>query len=269
MQNKLVVTALGAFGFGALMSWAITADIYELRLDKEHEGCDDLIANKTEHIWALQDRLDNPPKEAPDYSDWGVIDSTPTETETISTETEAIPTEDPNQMSFTDMSDSDGIISIVETVEETRSNLEKLIDTYTADQDTKAGFVDKATNSIEQDKVPPFVISRATYAWDEEGEHYDKITLTYFPNDRVLLDDEEDPIEDVAATVGWRSLSQFGGESEDPDVVFIRNRRMEVDFEVIKEENKSLPLHIKYGMEKEEFRVNKAAGTIKLRREDE
>jgi len=247
MQRKLFVTALGAFGFGALAGWAVTADIYEKRMKQETAQLDELVANKTEHIWALQDRIE------------------------YLTRNDEAANGDPNQISTDELIETQGEIELPEdeTPEETRTNLQRLIDTYTADPDAQEEFVNMTTQSTEDDNAPPFVISRATYAWDEEGEHFDKITLTYYPRDRVLLDDEEDPIKDVVRTVGWRSLSQFGGESEDPDVVFIRNRRMETDFEVIKDEETPLPLHVKYGMEKEEFRANKAAGLIKFRQEDD
>jgi hypothetical protein len=72
----------------------------------------------------------------------------------------------------------------------------------------------------------------------------------------------------VGNTLGWKNLSQFGGESGDPDTVFIRNQRLETDFEVVRDDESPLPLHIQYGMGKEEFKVNKAAGTLRLRDED-
>jgi hypothetical protein len=84
-----------------------------------------------------------------------------------------------------------------------------------------------------------------------------------------LLDDDNDPVDDIAGMIGWRSLSNFGGESGDPDVVFVRNDRLLSDFEVVRDDESELPLHVKYGMSEEEFKTNKAAGTLKLRREDE
>lgn len=273
MQRRLIFTAAGAFGFGALVSWAVTADILEKRFKEERAGYDQLLGDKTRHIWALQDRLDNPTG----IAGW----SRPTNI--------TVSDVDPNQEVLIEVSTSNAALSNVEfvnnveeaeeeevseipegeTPEETKTNLQKLIDAYTANQDASDEFTNIMSGSIEVDKSPPFVIPRAVYTWDEEGEHYEKVTLTYFPRDRVLLDEDEDPIEDVAGFVGWRSLSQFGGESEDPDVVFVRNRRLETDFEVVKEDSAQLPLHVKYGMEKEEFRANKAAGLIKLRQEDD
>lgn len=288
MQNKLIVAAVGTFGLGALVGWAISADIHENQLIDERASYDKMIKEKTEHIWALQDRIERnwvatvssndssltqPIGEVVNSSQmelivdindvvggWGVtqpVNQFETKEEPVVVE-ESVPEETEEES-----------VPEGETPEETRTNLQNLIDTYTADQDAQEEFVNIATRSVDIDKTPPYVISRAMYAWDEEGDSFAKITLTYFPRDRVLLDDDEDPIADVASTVGWRSLSQFGSESEDPDVVFVRNRRMETDFEVIKEDESDLPLHVRYGMEKEEFHVNRAAGRIKLRQEDD
>jgi hypothetical protein len=267
MQTKLIATAVGAFGLGALFGWAITADIHERRFRALEEEFDEAIGEKTRHIWALQDRaeaiwLQN--KQPFSTADEVTVD--PNQTELI--DVDVLSAEEPYLDVPVYEEDEGEEVPEGETPEETRTNLQKLIDKYTADQDAKDEFVDIVAESVN-DKSPPFVISRFVYAYDEEGSSYEKITLTYYPRDRVLLDDEEDPIEDVGNTVGWRNLSQFGHESEDPNVVFVRNRRLETDFEVIKEDDAQLPLHVKYGMEKEEFRVHKAAGLIKLRQEDD
>lgn len=155
-----------------------------------------------------------------------------------------------------------------EPEEVTRANLQSLIDQYTASDSTEESYKIVQVAG-ELDKAPPFVISREDFAYNEEYDDYEKITLTYYQNDRIVLDSEEDVLNDVATVVGWRNLSQFGGDSEDPDVVFVRNHRLQTDFEIVREEDSSLPLHVKYGMEKEEFRVNKAAGLLKLRQEDD
>ena len=270
MQKKLIATALGAFGFGALVGWAVTSDIRDKQLKNERKLYEEMIHYKTEHIWALQDRLDR----IDGGNSFGVMTDTdivdmnfvikPPKMTVTATGT-VIPKEgtDQEQLDFTSEEVPEG-----ETPEETRTNLQRIIDTYVSDPDAQDNMLNLVTNEIE-DNSPPFVISQAIYAWDEEGESYDKISLSYFPRDRVLLDDEEDPIDDVNRTIGWRNLTQFGGESGDPDVVFVRNRSLKTDFEVIKDEESQLPLHVKYGMEKEEFRANKAAGLIRLRQEDD
>ena len=67
---------------------------------------------------------------------------------------------------------------------------------------------------------------------DEFGEldDYDTISLTYYA-DKVLTDENDEPIDDIDDIVGLDSLETFG-EYED-DSVFVRNDRMRVDYEIL------------------------------------
>ena len=76
----------------------------------------------------------------------------------------------------------------------------------------------------------PYVISFAEFQEDEE--HYDKISIEYFEFDNTLADDREQIIPEVDETVGRRNLSRFGQGSEDPNIVYVRNERLHVDFEI-------------------------------------
>lgn len=74
----------------------------------------------------------------------------------------------------------------------------------------------------------PYII-----AYDEfMGSDFQQKQLTYFEGDDVLMDDTDDqPIPDVQRVVGRENL-RFGHASGDESVVFIRNDRMSMDFEV-------------------------------------
>lgn len=245
MNVKLISAGAGVFGLGALVGWALTADHFERKMHERLDISDARIDHLRETVVALTNFIE-------EYGD------------------ETAPEEVLGEVSETDEA-SEGPVPTDEEIEETRSGLQALIDTYTTGESSApdlAQFVDRVVSS-EVDRTPPFVISMQQYSWDaDEGDEYDKITLKYYPRHRMLLDDEEEPVEDVANTIGWRNLNQFGGDSGDPDTVFIRNRRMRTDFEVVRDDESELPLHIKYGMGKEEFRATKAAGVLKLRPED-
>jgi len=265
MQHKLFATALGAFGLGALVSWAVTADIHEKRLVLERAGYDELLKDKTDHIFALKRQQESVSRQLSDtLRRVGDIELPKSENQQ---ELDFVEPEEQVLDVLVERPEEDSEVPEGETEAETRTKLQSLVDEYTANPDAQAAFAEIISNAEEFDKVPPFILSRGDFAWDEEGEHYEKITVKYYERDRIVLDDDDDPM-DVANTLGWRNLNQFGGVSEDPDVVFIRNRRMNTDFEVVREEGE-LPLHVKYGMGREEFNVNKAAGIIRLRPEDE
>ena len=74
----------------------------------------------------------------------------------------------------------------------------------------------------------PYVISPLKFA--EENE-YDVISLTYYA-DGILVDDAGDPIENVAHVVGLEFPEHFGEYTEDPDTVYVRNERLQTDYEI-------------------------------------
>jgi hypothetical protein len=77
------------------------------------------------------------------------------------------------------------------------------------------------------DVIKPYVISP-----DEFGEidGYAEITLTYYA-DGYLTDDQDELVEDVDGTVGYKSLEHFG-DYED-DAVHVRNDNLKADYEIL------------------------------------
>lgn len=76
----------------------------------------------------------------------------------------------------------------------------------------------------------PYVISHDEFY---EGEkEYDQNSVTYFEGDGVLVDERDSPIDDTDMTVGDPNLQRFGHGSLDNNIVYVRNERLEIDFEV-------------------------------------
>lgn len=102
------------------------------------------------------------------------------------------------------------------------------IDDYTSELN-KNGYTNysnaesKGVDYVER----PYVISP-----DEFGEShgYQQRSLIYF-NDKVLTDDDYELVEDVDGVVGLDSLNHFGEYEEDS--VFVRNDRLEADYEIL------------------------------------
>ena len=85
----------------------------------------------------------------------------------------------------------------------------------------------KGVEPVEDER--PYVISP-----DEFGEKdgYENVTLTYYAAG-VLTDYFDNVISNVDEVVGFDSLDHFG-EYED-DVVFVRNEKMETDYEILRD----------------------------------
>lgn len=70
---------------------------------------------------------------------------------------------------------------------------------------------------------------------EEEMEAYDNfedISLTYYAEDDILCDDQDQVIEDPEAVIG-DVLTKFGLKSGYPDTVFVINKRVRAIFEVL------------------------------------
>jgi hypothetical protein len=80
--------------------------------------------------------------------------------------------------------------------------------------------------------MKPHVITLEEFA--EEMDNYDKLTIYYYEDDDTLADEDEQIIEDIANIIGDEALSRFGDGSDDPEVVYVRNDKLEIDYEVIR-----------------------------------
>ena len=89
-----------------------------------------------------------------------------------------------------------------------------------------AGYTSKYTS---RPKNTPYVISPEEFG---EKDDYDRTTLFHY-TDGTLTDDNDEPVDNVEATVGNNYVLHFG-EYED-DTVFIRNDRMKTDFEILRQ----------------------------------
>lgn len=107
-----------------------------------------------------------------------------------------------------------------------------------------------ASNTKKEDEVPVKmedlkpnrkinIITPEMFA--NEKPYYDKVTLYYYGVDDMLVDEERDPV-DISESIGLSSLSHFG--EYEKDVVYVRNDRLECDYEVIQYADESFRDHL-------------------------
>ena len=89
----------------------------------------------------------------------------------------------------------------------------------------------------------PEVISMESFVEDEE---YEKETLIYYEGNGVLTD-QFDHVIDLDKTIGREPLNHFGEEEE--DTVYVRDRNLMVDYEVVLEHKDSPPTALMEGDE--------------------
>lgn len=75
----------------------------------------------------------------------------------------------------------------------------------------------------------PYIISLEEFS--EGGEIFDKISIYYYSEDGVLVDDNKEVVVDVDEMIGNDTLSCFVDNFS--EVVYVRNERFNIDYEVI------------------------------------
>ncbi|ADD80961.1 gp070 [Rhodococcus phage ReqiPepy6] len=79
----------------------------------------------------------------------------------------------------------------------------------------------------------PYILSRQEF--EDCDLDYDQNTLTYYEGDNVLTDERNVPINNgVISIIGGEQNLRFGHWSDDANVLYIRNDRLSVDFEIVR-----------------------------------
>jgi len=86
---------------------------------------------------------------------------------------------------------------------------------------------------VSDGKEEPFLISEDEYMAGELN--YAQVTVTYYVADDVLTDERDMPMDDVDRTVGQENLDKFGQKSSDPNTAYVRNHRLEIDYEIVRD----------------------------------
>lgn len=78
------------------------------------------------------------------------------------------------------------------------------------------------------DRTQPYLISCDEYT--DEFSHHDKVSLYYYRDDDVLCEeDNEEPIDDIEATVSYDALSTLDMQT----TVWVRNEPLGIDYEIM------------------------------------
>lgn len=76
------------------------------------------------------------------------------------------------------------------------------------------------------DRTQPYVISSEEY--NDEFIHHDKLSIYYYILDDVLCDEHEQPMDDIAGTIGYDCFKILENQS----AAWVRNERLAIDYEI-------------------------------------
>ena len=77
----------------------------------------------------------------------------------------------------------------------------------------------------------PYILTQDEYMNNES--EYEQSALTYYVGDDVLVDERDEPINESDRIVGDDNLLRFGHGTKDNRIVYVRNDRMKMEWEII------------------------------------
>lgn len=77
----------------------------------------------------------------------------------------------------------------------------------------------------------PFIMHAEEF---RQSECAHQITITYFEGDDVLVDETDEVISKKDEVVGMAHLEKFGFGSGDPNVVYVRNPKLDIEYEILR-----------------------------------
>lgn len=78
----------------------------------------------------------------------------------------------------------------------------------------------------------PYILTIDEYMTDDP--EYQKVSVTFYEGDDTLADDRDTVIPEVEEHLGTDALTKFGIYSKDVNIVYVRNERKKMDFEVVR-----------------------------------
>lgn len=122
---------------------------------------------------------------------------------------------------------------------------------------------DYELEAFNRDPEKPYIIHRDEFFADEMGWD-SQSTVTWYVGDCVLVDSRDEPVMNPERIVGDL---KFGHGSGDPSVCYVRNERLQAEYEVLRDpgsyEMDVLGGHVESQMEREDFRHSRSPGKFR------
>lgn len=89
---------------------------------------------------------------------------------------------------------------------------------------------DLAAEVAKRDPLVPYIITDEEFL-QNDPEH-EQLSLVYYEGDKTLADDKDGEVPEPDVTVGETHLALFGHGSNDANIVYVRNEKLNMDFEI-------------------------------------
>lgn len=208
---------LAAFGCGAVVGGIVTAAVLDRQLrlkynqiaDDEIEYMKDFYREKEAELLDEQKRIASQPK--PDL--------------------ERITTNLKEKAKSELISEGEGYSQPV-----TAEDVDELQEREAEEEEERNAFVDLPPWNYDKELASrngdvPFIMHLEEY---QQSECSHQVTITYFEGDDVLVDESDEVISKKDEVVGMENLNKFGYGSNDPNVVYVRNPKLDVEYEILR-----------------------------------
>lgn len=97
-------------------------------------------------------------------------------------------------------------------------------------QDAVITYSTVEKKDISDDKKDPYIISATEFS--DEMPHFSKVCLSYYEQNHVFINDEDDEVIDDPRYLIGDAYEYFGCNVDEPNVVYIRNYKQSTDYEL-------------------------------------
>ena len=101
--------------------------------------------------------------------------------------------------------------------------------TEDAEKDKNAGW-NYAFELANRGSGSPYIIHQDE--WHLKESEYNQTAITYYAEDDILADEDDSILENRDELVGEENLTKFGHGTDDFNILYIRNTRLELEYEV-------------------------------------
>ena len=84
--------------------------------------------------------------------------------------------------------------------------------------------------ALTVDENVPHLVDEEEFLANETG--FTQATLTWYQGDEVLCDEKDEPIQEIDLAVGRQNLKRFEALSEDQHTIYVRNSKLNMEFEI-------------------------------------
>jgi len=89
---------------------------------------------------------------------------------------------------------------------------------------------------VKRDPNGPYVISLDMFMEEYDDGPFQKVELTWFEGDEILVDSRNQIVPNVGDLIGTNNLNRWGEGTTDPNQVYIRNERQGIDIELTRDD---------------------------------